>query len=120
MRASRAVAVWAVVIVVLLFVEVAELTHVFRLPFQSVIGNVIAFVFAIAFTTILALIGALFIGIYISQRMQSTGGFTAFEEEMLKMRSDVQRLSSDVARLRERVEPGPEHASKEGGGSPPP
>ena len=108
MKASRAILVWSAAVVVLLFAEVAELTHVFTLPLQSAIGNLIAFIFALVFITILALVGALFIGIYISQRMQSPGGFTPFEEEMLKMRALVERLSEEVAELRRSSKPGPE------------
>jgi hypothetical protein len=104
-RASRAIAFWAVVIAALLFVEVAELTHLFTLPVQSALGNLLSFVFALVFTTILALIGALFVGIYISQRMQSPGGFTRFEEEMLRMRKDVERIAQNVEELRTRAPP---------------
>jgi hypothetical protein len=104
-RPTRAIAFWVAIIAALLFVEVAELTHLFTLPVQSAVGNLLSFVFALVFTTILALIGALFVGIYISQRMNSPGGFTRFEEEMLRMRSDVQRISQDVAEMRKRLPP---------------
>jgi hypothetical protein len=99
-RPSRAIAFWVVIIAALLFVEVAELTHLFTLPVQSAVGNLLSFVFALVFTTILALIGALFVGIYISQRMSRPGGFTQFEEEMLRMRRDVERIAQDVAEVR--------------------
>jgi hypothetical protein len=113
MRPSRAIAFWVIVIGALLFVEVAELTHLFTLPVQSALGNLLSFVFALVFTTILALIGALFVGIYISQRMQTPGGFTRFEEEMLRMRKDVERISEDVQELRRRAPP-PSSAPPEG------
>ncbi|HUI38621.1 MAG TPA: hypothetical protein VLY85_03215 [Thermoplasmata archaeon] len=120
MRVSRAIAIWTAAIVVLLLVEVAQLTHLFTLPVQSAVANLVSFIFALVFTTILALIGALFIGIYISQRMQSASGFTLFEEEMLHMRSDVQKLSKDVAELRTRLfGPGPPEERPPGGAPPP-
>ncbi|MCI4327373.1 MAG: hypothetical protein L3K16_07050 [Thermoplasmata archaeon] len=112
MRASRAIAFWVGIIAVLLFVEVAELTHLFTLPIQSAAGNLLAFVFALVFTTILALVGALFVGIYISQRLQTPGGFTRFEEEMLRMRSDVQKIAEDMAELKQRA-PSPDAAPRE-------
>lgn len=105
MRPSRAIAFWAVIIAALLLIEVAELTRLFTLPVQSALGNLLSFVFALVFTTILALIGALFVGIYISQRMQSPGGFTRFEEEMLRMRKDVERIAEDVQELRRHAPP---------------
>ncbi|MFZ0891502.1 MAG: hypothetical protein WB778_03580 [Thermoplasmata archaeon] len=101
MKASRvALVLWAALIVILLLVEIAEITHTFTLPIASAIGDPLAFVFALVFTTILAMVGAIFIGVYVSQRMQYTSGFTPFEEEMLKMRSDVRELKTEVAELR--------------------
>lgn len=100
MRIGRAILFWVAVVVVLFAVELAELTHLFTLPIQSAVGNLLSFIFALVFTTILALIGALFIGIYISQRLQSPGGFTPFEEEMLKMRADLKEALSELAQMR--------------------
>jgi hypothetical protein len=104
MKASRvALLLWAALIVILLLVEIAEITHTFTLPIASAIGDPLAFVFALVFTTILAMVGAIFIGVYVSQRMQYPSGFTPFEEEMLKMRSDVRELKNEVADLRAEV-----------------
>ena len=100
MKPARAILFWVAVIAALLFVEVAEITHLFTLPVQSALGNLLSFFFALVFTTILALIGAIFIGIYISQRLQSTSGFTPFEEEMLKMRADVQKIREELSALK--------------------
>ncbi len=100
MRDRRLIALWAAAILALFIVEIAELTHVFRVPILSAVGNLVSFIFALVFTTILALVGALFIGIYISQRMQSGGGFTEFEEEMLRMRGEVQRMAKDLEELK--------------------
>ncbi len=102
MRPSRVVLLgWGLLIAALLVVELAEITHLFTLPVQSAIGDPLAFVFALVFTTILALVGAVFIGIYASARILSPGGFTPFEEEMLQMRSEVRDLSATVHRLEE-------------------
>ncbi|MGI0131809.1 MAG: hypothetical protein ACREDK_01740 [Thermoplasmata archaeon] len=102
MRPSRIILFWVAVIALLLFVEVAELTHLFTLPVQSAAGNLLSFIFALVFTTILALVGAIFIGIYISHRLQSSTGFTPFEEEMLKMRGDVVEIRDRVRALEAR------------------
>ncbi len=72
MTSARWAVFWVAVIAGLLLVELAEVTRLFTLPVQSAVGNLLAFVFALVFTTILALVGALFIGIYISQRISST------------------------------------------------
>jgi hypothetical protein len=100
MRPSRVALVgWAVLITALLIVELAEITHLFTLPIQSAIGDPLAFVFALVFTTVLALVGAVFIGIYASARILSPTGFTPFEEEMLQMRAEVRDLTEAVRRL---------------------
>jgi len=99
-RPSRVVLIgWGVLIAALLVVELAEITHLFTLPIQSAIGDPLAFVFALVFTTILALVGAVFIGIYASARILSPSGFTPFEEEMLQMRSDIRDLAASVRRI---------------------
>ncbi len=100
MRRAPTFVFWTAVILVLVVVELAEITRLFTLPIQSAFGNIVGFVFSLVFTTILALIGALFIGIYISQRMQASVGFSPFEEEMLKMAADVKRLRADVEELK--------------------
>ena len=103
MRASRvAILLWILLIAVLLIVELAEITHVFTLPVQSAIADPLAFVIALIFTTLLALVGAIFIGVYLSHRLLSPTGFTPLEEEMLRMRSDLQSVKRDLAELRGR------------------
>jgi hypothetical protein len=113
MRASRvATMLWLVLIAVLLVVEVAEITHAFKLPLQAAIGDPLAFVFALVFTTILALVGAIFIGIYFTQRILSPSGFTPFEEEMLRMRRDLADVKESLKKLTEsRGSEEPESAS---------
>jgi hypothetical protein len=108
------------VVVGLFFVELAELTHLFTLPVQSALGNLLAFVFALVFTTIVALVGALFIGIYISQRLQGPASFTPFEVEMLKMRAEVQAIREELAKRASPpaappTEPAPEPMNLAGG-----
>ncbi len=112
MKASRvAILLWVAVIVVLLIVEIAEITHFFTLPVQNAIADPLAFVVALIFTTLLALVGAIFIGVFLSHRILSTAGFTPFEEEMLRMRADLREVKRDVAELRGRADPRPEDDS---------
>jgi hypothetical protein len=98
---------WSALIAVLLVVELAEITHLFTLPIQSAIGDPLAFVFALVFTTIFALIGAIFIGIYFSARILRGSGFTPFEEEMLHMRVELRELKSTVEEIRAAQQTGP-------------
>jgi len=106
MKASRiAILLWTALIAVLLVVEIAEITHLFTLPVQSAIANPLALVIALVFTTLVALVGAIFIGIYVSHRILSPTGFTPFEEEMLRMRADLSEVKRDLATLRDRTDP---------------
>jgi len=91
---------WFALIFILVVVEVAEITHVFTVPVQNVVGDPLTIVVALIFTTVVALVGAIFIGVYLSHRILSPTGFTPFEEEMLRMRADVQQVKRDVAELR--------------------
>ncbi len=120
MRIGRAILFWVAVVIALFVVELAELTHLFTLPVQSAFANFISFVFALVFTTILALIGALFLGLYISQRLQGSTSFTPFELEMLKMRSEIGELREELRRAGipppARSDPPPAGPPKEGGG----
>jgi hypothetical protein len=93
--------VWVLVIAALVVIEVAEITHLFTLPISVALGDPLAFVFALIFTTILALVGAIFVGIYLSHRLLSPSGFSPFEEEMLQMRGDVREVRKMVEELRD-------------------
>lgn len=96
---------WGALIAILLGVEIAELTHLFTLPIQSVVGDPIAFVTALVFTTLLAVVGAIFIGLYISHRLLTPGGFTPYEQEMLRMRTEVREIRAAVEEIRHTVRP---------------
>ncbi len=107
MRASRAVLVlWSAVVAILVVLEFAEVTHLFTFPISAVLGDPISLVVSLVFTTIVAVIGAIFIGIYATTRLLRPSGFTPFEEEMLRMRVDVQELRRAVDELRRPPPPG--------------
>jgi uncharacterized membrane protein (DUF106 family) len=102
-----ALGLWVALIVALLIVELAEITRVFTVPIQNAIGDPLAFVIALIFTTLVALVGAIFIGVFLSHRIMNPTGFTPFEEEMLRMRSDIQEIKRDLEELRATPEAGP-------------
>jgi membrane protein implicated in regulation of membrane protease activity len=99
MRWPRFPVFWAVVIAALLLVEIAELTRLFTIPFLAAVSNPVTFALALIFVTIVALVGAIFIGIYVSQRLLSPRGFSPFEEEMLKMRAEVMEIQREMRDL---------------------
>ena len=48
---------------------------------------------------LLALIGAIFIGMFLSHRILSSGTFTPFEEEMMRMREDIKEINEKLDTL---------------------
>lgn len=110
MRASRvALVVWTLVIIVLVVLEIAEVTRLFKVPVLLALQDPVAVAASLVFTTIIAVIGAIFIGISLTARLLSSQGFTPFEEEMLRMRGDLAEVKASVEEIRSRV-----------GGAPPP
>ena len=112
MKPSRAVVVlWSVVLVALVVLELAEVTHLFTFPISQVLADPVTLVVSLVFVTILAIVGAIFVGIFITTRLLTTRGFTPFEEEMLRMREELGEIRRAVDDLRERstpADPGPD------------
>ncbi|MFW5904127.1 MAG: hypothetical protein ACOC89_03510 [Candidatus Saliniplasma sp.] len=75
-------------------VAVAMMTGV--LPMRDILTGFYTFVFGLVVISILAIIGAVFFGMYISHRIFSTRQFTTFEEEMLKMKDDVEEIKKKL------------------------
>jgi hypothetical protein len=98
-RIPRWTVFWIAVIALLVFVEFAELTRLFTIPLSLVVLNPLAFIFALVLITILALVGAVFVGFYLSSRIYSARGFTPFEQEMLKLRQEVTEMRSELHQL---------------------
>lgn len=55
---------------------------------------------------LMALIGAIFFGMFLSHRILSIRGFTPFEEEMLKMREDIKSINTKLDSLLTQKNPG--------------
>ena len=90
MKISRWTLLWLLIVVVLAVIELGILVG-WITPGNLVVYFYI-FVYAIVLVAILAIIGAVFLGMVISHRIMSGQGFTPFEEEMLKMRQEVREV----------------------------
>lgn len=113
MRLSRSVLLWVVVLSALVLVEVAQVAHLFNLGYTALLGNLLSFILALVLITVLALVGAVFVGIFIATRALSQRGFSPFEEEMLRMRAEVKEVRDRLEELTRSPPRGP------GGGGPP-
>lgn len=94
MRLSRWTLLWLLIVGVLVAVELSILTGV--LSPSNILGFFILFVSALVMITVLAIVGAVFLGMWASHRILSTQGFTPFEQEMLRMREEVRQLAERV------------------------
>ena len=106
MRISRWSLLWILVIGVLVAVEVGVATG--RITPGDLIGSFLGFLVALMVISVLSIIGAVFVGMFVSHRILSTKGFTPFEQEMLRMRQEVRDLTErlDVIAARLGVTPG--------------
>jgi len=100
-RISRWTALWILIVAVLVVVEASIVTGVLSL--NNLVGFFILFVFGLVVITVMAIVGAVFVGMFVSHRILSTQGFTPFEQEMLRMRQDVKELAKRVEELGARL-----------------
>ena len=101
MRISRWALLWFLTVGVLVVIELGILTNVIT-P-GNLIGFFLAFVFALVVISVLAIVGAVFVGMFVSHRILSTQGFTPFEQEMLRMRQEVRTIAERLDELSERI-----------------
>ena len=71
------------------------------------VGNVFEwikwFIFAAFFVIVLALLGAIFIGLFLGHRTLSVGGFTPFEKSMLEMKEDIKKVGERLEKIEEKL-----------------
>jgi len=94
MKITKWVLIWLIVVVILILVEIGQITGAFALG--DLITNFFIFVFALVIIAVLAVIGAMFVGVFISHRILSSQGFTPFEREMLKMREEIREIKEKL------------------------
>ncbi|HYS99487.1 MAG TPA: hypothetical protein VEO20_02370 [Thermoplasmata archaeon] len=101
MRISRWTLLWILVVGVLVAVEIGVVTG-FITP-GNIIGSFLTFVFALMLISVLSIVGAVFLGMFVSHRVLSTQGFTPFEQEMLRMRQEIRELTDRVEQIAARL-----------------
>jgi len=100
-RISRWTLLWILVVGVLVAVEIGVVTG-FITP-GNIIGSFLTFVFALMLISVLSIVGAVFLGMFVSHRVLSTQGFTPFEQEMLRMRQEIRELTDRVEQIAARL-----------------
>ncbi len=101
MKLSRWTLLWLLVVGVLVAIWVGVLAG--WITPGNLVTSFLGFVFALVVIAILAIIGAVFLGMVISHRIMSGAAFTPFEEEMLKMRQEVRDLHDRLDAIGEKL-----------------
>jgi hypothetical protein len=103
---SRWSLLWLLIIGVLAAIWISVLTG--YLTPGDIVGSFLGLVFALVVISILAIIGAVFLGMVISHRIMSGQGFTPFEEEMLKMRQEIREVHDRLDAVAAKLGAGPD------------
>lgn len=92
---------WIIVLFIFALLIVVPLISMFTgiLDIDSVYFWVAGTIISWSALIILALIGAIFVGMLLSHKILSSGTFTPFEEEMLKMRQDISAINEKLEAL---------------------
>ena len=89
--------IFIVLVIVLVIVTIwiiLFLTGIFEVT--DILLNFMGFISMLISITTLAIVGAIFLGMYVSHRMLSKRGFTPFEMSMLEMHEDIKEIKSRV------------------------
>jgi uncharacterized membrane protein YhaH (DUF805 family) len=88
---------WSVIIAVLIIFEILQFSGIIKL--SSIAANFYLFMFSLVTISILAVIGAIFLGITIAHRLLESKGFTPFEIEMLSMKEQISEMKKTLEEM---------------------
>jgi amino acid permease len=69
------------------------------IPIKDILLNFIGFISMLVSITMLAIVGAIFLGMYLSHRILTKKGFTPFEISMLEMHEDIKDMKKRVTKM---------------------
>ena len=101
MRVSKWTLLWLAGVLALAIVWGSMLAGL--VSFTDIVLNFVLIIFSLVVIAILAIVGAVFVGIFVSHRLLSAQGFTPFERKMLEMREDVKRITAKLQTLESRL-----------------
>jgi hypothetical protein len=80
---------------------------------ENILLDFIGFISMLVVIFMLAVLGAIFLGMFISHRILSSKGFTPFEREMLEMRSDINKVNERLGKIEHGLSNNPGKRRKE-------
>ncbi len=87
----------------ILFVASIAIGIIFEwIQFEDIYYNFMSFIFVLVVISFLAVVGAIFLGMFISHRIFSARQFTTFEKEMLEMKKDVEDMKEKIDEMSEK------------------
>ncbi len=101
MRISRWTLLWLVIVAILVAIWYG--VYVGWINPGNVVFSFFLIVLGVVVLAVLALIGAVFLGMVVSHRIMAGQAFTPFEEEMLKMRQEVHELRDRLDAIAEKL-----------------
>lgn len=69
------------------------------LSVNDILLNFLGFISMLISITMLAIVGAIFLGMYIGHRASTRRGFTPFEISMLEMHEDIKNIKKRITKL---------------------
>ena len=73
------------------------------IPVEELLLNFTGFISMLVSITMLAVLGAIFLGMYLSHRMLTKKGFTPFEISMLEMHEDIKELKKRLTKIENEI-----------------
>lgn len=96
-KISLGVAIWIVVVAALIVFEILLVTGVVKVT--QITANFYLFMFSLVVVSLLAIIGAIFLGMTIAHRLMDSKEFTPFEEEMLSMKEQINKMEKALEKM---------------------
>ncbi len=103
-KISLGTATWIAVIVILVLFEILQVTGILKVT--QIVANFYLFMFSVVVVSVLAVIGAIFLGISLAHRLMESKEFTPFEEEMLSMKEQINGIEKKLESLLESMDRG--------------
>jgi hypothetical protein len=86
-----------IILIIIAILLIGFLSGIFEVT--DILLNFIGFISMLVSITTLAMVGAIFLGMYLSHRILTKRGFTPFEVSMLEMHEDIKDIKKRLGKL---------------------
>ena len=89
--------VLVIILIIIAILIIGFLSGIFLVT--DILLNFIGFISMLVSITTLAIVGAIFLGMYLSHRILTKRGFTPFEISMMEMHEDIKEIKKRLSKL---------------------